>query len=132
MASLSYNSLRGIPMKLEEVDAILSGELGLLSDANERGAARTYFLERVFWQPAQNTRIVRVAFDPSGDVASIRLCISSDNNNSVFVRTPVEANALRRAVVDEIEAWRRIRMPTAQADTPFNTSLDACATRRSA
>ena len=111
-------------MTLEEVDLILSKEFGLVADTKERGAARTYFLERVCWQPAQNTRVARVAYEMSGDVTSIRLCVSSDNNNSVFIDNPIEGNELRKAVVAEIEAWRRIRLQPAAADTQFNTLLD--------
>lgn len=98
-------------MTLEEVNAILFDDLGLLYDATERGLARTYFLERVCWQPAKNTRIARVAYEASGQVVSIRLCVSSDNNNSVFVRMPVERDELRAAVIAEIEEWRRIHEP---------------------
>lgn len=94
-------------MTFEEANAILSNEIGLLYDMNERGLARTYFLGRVCWQPARNTRIARVAYAPSGQVVSIRLCVSSDNNNSVFVRTPVEEGELRTAVIAEIAEWRR-------------------------
>jgi hypothetical protein len=97
----------GDPMTLEEIHAILADEFGLLYDVNERGLARTYFLERVCWEPGRNTRIARVAYSPSGQVVSIRLCVSSDYNNSVFIRTPVEGNALRAAVISEIEEWRR-------------------------
>lgn len=97
-------------MTLEEVDLVLSKELGLLFDAAERGSARTYFLERVCWLPAQNTSVVRVAYEMSGAVRSIRLCVSSDNNNSVFVRNPIEEDGLRKVVVAEIEAFRRSRM----------------------
>lgn len=100
-------------MTFEEANTILSNELGLLYDVSERGLARTYFLERVCWQPARNTRIARVAYSPAGQVVSIRLCVSSDNNNSVFVRTPMEEGELRAAVIVEIEEWRRSHQPSA-------------------
>jgi hypothetical protein len=91
-------------MTLEDIDLILSQELGLVSDAKERRSTRTYFLERVCWQPAQNTRVAHVAYEKSRNVTSIRLCVSSDNNNSVFAHSPIEENALRKAVAAEIEA----------------------------
>jgi hypothetical protein len=112
-------------MTLNEVDAILSGELGLLSDENERGSAKTYFLERICWHPAHNTRIARVAYEPSAKVKSIRLCVSSDNNNSVFARLPLQENELRRAIVLEIEAWRCRHIP-------FNMTLDTSTPCRAA
>lgn len=89
-------------MTSDEIHHFLATECGLLSDGSERGLGRTWFLGRIDWHPASTTRILRVLHNPEKEALHIRLCVSSDNNNSVFLRSPFDAATLREAVKREI------------------------------
>lgn len=94
-------------MTSEEIDQLLTKDFGLVSDPGERGSGQTYFFERVRWNPSDTTRVVRVLRDVSGNVMSMQLCISSDNNNSVLMKPPFDKDAVRQAVRDEIAALKK-------------------------
>jgi len=88
-------------MTRSELHAFLTSRFGLVTDPGERGDGQTYFLGAVEWRPGRTTRILRAQL--AGDeVARIRLCVSSDNNNSVFVAMPADLERLARAVGEEI------------------------------
>jgi len=90
-------------MTKEELHALLTGDFGLVVDLVEWGDRRSYFLERVVWHPSSTTRILHVLYDHRDRVTHIKRCISSDNNNSVFIPLSSGLPFLRQAVVDEIE-----------------------------
>jgi len=98
-------------MTLDEIHDLLTEECGLVADPGERGDGRTYFLSKVVWTPQGTTRIVRVLRAPSGEAGQIRLCVSSDNNNSVFAKPPFDRHALRLLVRAEIAAFDKRRKP---------------------
>ena len=77
----------------------------LVVDPVERGQARSYFLGRVMWHPSTTTRILHVQYGGDDAVRHIRLCVSSDNNNSVLMRAPISLQDLRQAVTDEIARY---------------------------
>ncbi|EON16616.1 hypothetical protein CMPELA_10470 [Cupriavidus necator] len=86
--------------------SLLGTTFGLVTDPSERGSGRTYFLPPITWQPPRSTRILHVRTDAAGHVAQVRLCISSDNNNSVFAPQPVQWQTLRPLVAAEIAQYR--------------------------
>ena len=90
-------------MTKEELHAFLTTKFDLVTDSVERGDRRSYFFQRVVWHPSSTTRILHVQYDHHGRVTHIKRCISSDNNNSVFIQLSQEWSALRQAVADEIE-----------------------------
>ena len=61
---------------------------------------------RIDWRPASTTRLLRVLHDAEKNMPQIRLCVSSDNNNSVFLRPPFDAATLREAVMREIALFQ--------------------------
>ncbi len=89
-------------MTIDEVDAFLTTEFDLVPDPLERGSARTYFWRSILRHPVNTTRTVRVFLDTAPMVSRIHLCVSSDNNNSVFVHTPFDKDSLRVAIAKEI------------------------------
>ena len=85
------------------------------------------FLGNVVWHPSATTRILHVGCGVNNHVSHIKLCVSSDNNNSVFVRLPVTWLELERIVADEISLHARSRLaktyggahsPPWRAETP--------------
>ena len=68
------------------------------------------FLGNVVWHPSATTRILHVGCGVNNHVSHIKLCVSSDNNNSVFVRLPVTWLELERIVADEISLHARSRL----------------------
>jgi len=95
-------------MTFDELDDFLRNDIGLVSDAMERGAGKTYFLEKVTWLPSDTTRVVRVLPDAAGNVMCLKLCVSSDNNNSVLIKPPFEYGHLRTLVNAEIEMLSKL------------------------
>ncbi len=83
----------------------------LVVDPVERGHARTYFLERVVWHPSTTTRILYVQYGADETVCHIRLCVSSDNNNSVLMRAPICLHELQQAVTSEIAQYTSRNLP---------------------
>jgi len=99
-------------MTFNEIDQLLAHDFGLVKDPREWGSGQTYFFERVQWNPSESTRVVRVLRDASGNVMSMQLCLSSDNNNSVLMHSPFEKDAVRKAVAGEIAAlkkWKELK-----------------------
>jgi hypothetical protein len=94
-------------MKEDELHHLLVSRFPLVVDPAERGDGRSYFLHAVDWRPASVTRIVRVFYDGQGDATRIRLCPSSDNNNSVFLELPVPEAVLIARIEAEIERFQR-------------------------
>ncbi|MGO4330091.1 hypothetical protein AB4Z48_31125 [Cupriavidus sp. 2TAF22] len=92
-------------MNKDELHAILTTEFDLVTDPAERGDGRSYFLREVIWHPASVTRILRAQYGPGDRVSRIRLCVSSDNNNSVFLAMPASREALHSAVLAEIAGF---------------------------
>lgn len=89
-------------MTEQELHTRLTTGFDLVIDPAERGGARTYFLGKVVWHPSASTRILHVQYDAAGHVSHIKRCVSSDNNNSVFVPLPLGWPALLQIVADEI------------------------------
>jgi hypothetical protein len=89
-------------MNLDEIDTFLTSELGLLVDPGERGNGKTYFWKKVAWLPSESTRVARILWTSSGEILAVQLCVSSDNNNSVLVRPPIEKCRLRTLVLGEL------------------------------
>ena len=94
-------------MTLNELHNFLIGEFELVPDLQERGNGRTYFWKKVIWAPTATTRIVRTYYDSNGTVSRILLCVSSDNNNSVFVVPPFNKERLRTVIEDEIKLFQK-------------------------
>ncbi|WP_413412140.1 hypothetical protein [Ralstonia sp. Ralssp135] len=88
----------------------MNSTFDLVTDPVERGSARTYFLGNVVWQPSATTRILHVGCGVNNQVSHIKLCVSSDNNNSVFVRLPVTWLELEQIVANEISLRARSRL----------------------
>lgn len=93
-----------------QLQAFLTSRFPLVVDAAERGDGQTYFLREVIWAPASNTRILRAQFDRDERLEKLRLCVSSDNNNSVFLPLPTDWEALGLAVTVEIARHRASRV----------------------
>jgi len=89
-------------MTKEELHTFLTTHFDLVTDPVKHSGARTYFLGTVVWSPSTTTRILHVQYGADDHVSHIRRCVSSDNNNSVFVRLPMGWPALRQIVADEI------------------------------
>lgn len=89
-------------MTRDELHAFLTAHFGLVTDARERGSARSYFLGTVVWHPSTTTRILHVQFGADAHVSHIKRCLASDNNNSVFVRLPIGWEDLHGMVAEEI------------------------------
>ena len=97
-------------MTADELHRLLTTNFPLVIDPSERGDGRSYFLRRVDWHPSSVTRILRVLFNKQGLPDRIRMCASSDNNNSVFVQLPLEAAALQIRIADEIDLFDQRRL----------------------
>lgn len=89
-------------MRKDELHEHLIAAFDLVVDPGERGGARTYFLGNVTWHPSSTTRILHVQYDGNGRVSHIKRCVSSDNNNSVFVPLPADWIAIQDIVAEEI------------------------------
>lgn len=89
-------------MTLDTLHRFLTAGFELVADERERGNARSYFWKRVDWTPASTTRVVRAYYDHHRTVIQIKLWISSDNNNSVFIYPPFDEERLHGAVSNEI------------------------------
>ncbi|CAJ0703560.1 hypothetical protein [Ralstonia holmesii] len=97
-------------MTIDELHTFLSSTFDLVTDPVERGGALTYFLGNVVWHPGATTRILRVGCGVDNHVSHIKLCVSSDNNNSVFVPLPVTWPELEQIVANEISLHARGRL----------------------
>lgn len=89
---------------INDVHRFFTEEIGLISDVNDRGSNRAYFWKAVVLAPAQTTRVARLFAGPSNEVTQIQLCVSSDNNNSVFIKPPFVRSALGECIAGEIAA----------------------------
>lgn len=92
---------------LNDLDQYLTSELGLVAEAPHGGSWRTYFLGRVEWHPSRSTRTVKVLLDAAGHPWKIQLCVSSDNNNSVFLAAPFAHDALKQTIDAEVSQLAR-------------------------
>ncbi|TFV90889.1 hypothetical protein E4K72_20670 [Oxalobacteraceae bacterium OM1] len=81
---------------------LLETEFALVSEPVERGSSTTYFHRTVCWHPARSTRVLRVHRDARGEPVSMQLCVSSDNNNSVLLKSPLSETTVRQHVATEI------------------------------
>lgn len=93
-------------MNAHTLHSLLGTTFGLVTDPSERGSGMSYFLPPVTWQPPRSTRILHVRSDAAGQVVQVRLCFSSDNNNSVFAPQPVQWQTLELLVAAEIAQYR--------------------------
>lgn len=94
-------------MSRADLHAFLTTRFGLVADPGERGDGQTYFLGAVDWRPGSTTRILRAQWQ-ADRVLRLRLCLSSDNNNSVFVTLPAAPEALTHAIGSEIARWHAL------------------------
>ncbi len=82
----------------EELHDFLTRECALVAEPAHSGSWRTYFFREVVWHPARTTRTAKLLFDHAGAPFRLQLCVSSDNNNSVFLAAPFGRDALKRAI----------------------------------
>lgn len=92
---------------LEKLHLCLTREFGLVAEPAHGGSWCTYFLGRVEWHPSRSTRTIRVLLDAAGMPWKIQLCVSSDNNNSVFLAAPFGHLALKQAIDGEVRQLDR-------------------------
>jgi len=110
----------------EALHAFLTRECALAAEPAHSGSWRTYFFKEVVWHPARTTRMVKVLFDHAGAPFKLQLCVSSDNNNSVFLAAPFGRDALKRAIGGETaQLMLRLAgtMPGKSADEPPSSSM---------
>ena len=88
--------------RFEELHGFLTREMSLVAEPEHSGSWRTYFFKEIVWHPSRTTRTVKVLLDGVGIPFKVQLCLSSDNNNSVFVGGPFEREGLRGMVEREI------------------------------
>jgi len=86
----------------DQLHHFLTQEMGLLAEPEHGGTWRTYFFNEIVWHPSRTTRTVKVLLDQTNAPFKIQLCVSSDNNNSVFVSVPFQENVLKIAIENEI------------------------------
>lgn len=94
---------------LDELHACLTREFALVAEAPHGGSWRTYFFERIERHPARSTRVVKVLLDVAGAPWKLQLCVSSDNNNSVFLPAPFGHETLKQAIAEELRQLARQR-----------------------
>lgn len=86
---------------IEELHDFLTRECALVAEPRHSGSWRTYFFKEIVRHPATTTRTVKVLLDHAGMPFRLQLCVSSDNNNSVFLAAPFSRDALKRAIDSE-------------------------------
>jgi hypothetical protein len=89
-------------MNSSELHEMLTASLKLVPEPVANSVSRTYFYERVEWNPRQSTRIFRVMIDGNGGISGIQLCASSDNNNTELLPPPFDEHVLVEAAAKEI------------------------------
>jgi hypothetical protein len=89
-------------MNQEELHKVLTGSLKLIPEPVVNQVSRTYFYQRVEWNPRQSTRVFRVIFGADGEVSRIQLCATSDNNNTELVSPPFDEQRLTQLVKIQI------------------------------
>lgn len=92
---------------LDGLHQCLTRDFHLVAEAPHGGSWRTYFLGKVEWHPSRSTRTVKILLDGAGRPWKIQLCVSSDNNNSVFLDAPFEHEALKLAIDEEVRLLAR-------------------------
>lgn len=92
---------------LDDLHQCLTRDFGLVAEAPHGGSWRTYFLGTVEWHPSRSTRMLKVLLDAAGTPWKIQLCVSSDNNNSVFLAAPFGQDALVQAIDGELRLLAR-------------------------
>ena|ERR1700693_1195855 len=85
----------------DELHECLTQKFGLLPEAEHSGSWRTYFFKKIIWDPSRSTRTIKVLRDHAMTPFKIQLCVSSDNNNSVFISAPFDHDALKLAIERE-------------------------------
>jgi hypothetical protein len=85
----------------DELHECLTLHFGLLAENEHSGSWRTYFSKELIWHPSSSTRTVKVLLDHTKIPFKIQLCVSSDNNNSVFITAPFDHDALKLAIENE-------------------------------
>lgn len=88
--------------EFSDLHHFLTREMGLIPEPEHGGTWRTYFFKKVIWHPSQTTRTLKVLLDQLRIPVKIQLCVSSDNNNSVFVPAPFESCTLTRLIKNEL------------------------------
>jgi hypothetical protein len=91
----------------DELHGFLTKEMGLLAEPEHSGTWRTYFFKEIVWHPSMTTRTVKVLLDDTKTPFKIQLCVSSDNNNSVFISAPFRREALTLAIQNETSRFLR-------------------------
>jgi hypothetical protein len=90
--------------------------LGLIPEPAHGGSWRCYFVGAVEWHPARSTRLIKVLRDHAGMPFKVQLCVSSDNNNSVFIDAPFERALLAATIAEEAERLtERLNRPVVPA-----------------
>lgn len=106
-------------MNREELHEFLVKKLGLVAEPAANNISRTYFFERVELNPQRSTRVFRVIFGANGEPNRIQLCASSDNNNTVLISQPLDAQTLEKFAFQEIKSITE-RLRTMRPETITN------------
>lgn len=102
----SFSGLNAYP-SFDQLHYFLIREMRLLAESEHSGTWRTYFFNEIVWHPSRTTRTVKVLLDQTKTPFKIQLCVSSDNNNSVFISAPFEEEMLKLAIEEEISQLER-------------------------
>ena len=90
-----------IDASFDALHAFLTHELKLLAEPAHGGTWLTNIFGEIVWHPATTTRTVKVFLDHRQKPFRVQLCVSSDNNNSVFMTAPFSKASLAAAVEGE-------------------------------
>jgi hypothetical protein len=85
----------------DELHGYLTREMGLVAEPEHGGAWRTCFYKEIVWHPSMTTRTIKVLLGDKKTPFKVQLCVSSDNNNSVFISAPFTRDALTLAIQNE-------------------------------
>lgn len=88
-------------LSFDELHDFLTKEMELLSEPVHSGSWTTYFFKEIIWHPSRTTRTAKILLDHTKKPFKIQLCVSSDNNNSVFISAPFDHDALKIAIDNE-------------------------------
>ncbi|MBB3212277.1 hypothetical protein FHW67_001557 [Herbaspirillum sp. Sphag1AN] len=89
------------PVSFTALHHCLTEDFGLLPEPPHGGSWRTYFSGAIIWHPASSTRLLKVILGADSVPLRILLCVSSDNNNSVFLSVPFLFAELQTAIANE-------------------------------
>ncbi|CAJ0678949.1 hypothetical protein R77591_00040 [Ralstonia mannitolilytica] len=92
-------------VSLENINSLLISRFNLVTDPWERGDGKTYFWGNIVWHPTKTTRVLRIILRSGNLPPRIKRLISSDANNSVFMREPLSLESISYEAASEIELF---------------------------